>query len=70
MKNNSLMKMLLEQIRQELEEKLDDIYVEDVRVGIVYSGVRITGGYGGIAATQPQSPESDASHCSNTAKGR
>ncbi|MDR6223869.1 Rossmann-like domain-containing protein [Methanococcoides alaskense] len=60
MEDNSLMAMLLEQIRQELEGKLDDIYVEDVRVGVVYGGVKITGGYGGIAATQPQS---GSSHC-------
>ncbi|WP_135612424.1 Rossmann-like domain-containing protein [Methanococcoides sp. AM1] len=68
MGNNSLMEMLLEQIRQELEEKLDDIYVEDIRVGVVYSGVRITGGYGGIAATQPQSSQSDSAHCSTLPK--
>ncbi|MCD4822940.1 MAG: hypothetical protein K8R11_13035 [Methanococcoides sp.] len=65
MEDNSLMAMLLEQIRQELEGKLDGIYVEDVRVGVVYSGVKITGGYGGIAATQPQS---GSSHCTTLPK--
>lgn len=60
MENGSIISMLLEQIRQELAGQLDDIYVEDARVGIVYSGVRITNGYGGIAATQLQS---SSAHC-------
>ncbi|SES93627.1 hypothetical protein SAMN04488587_1670 [Methanococcoides vulcani] len=60
MENDSVVSMLLDQIRQELGEDLDDIYVEDARVGVVYSGVRITNGYGGIAATQLQS---SSAHC-------
>ncbi|MGM0771969.1 MAG: Rossmann-like domain-containing protein [Halobacteriota archaeon] len=66
--NNSLIPVLLEQIRQDLGEELNGIYVEDVRVGVVYSGVKITGGYGGIAATQPQKPQSDSAHCATLPK--
>lgn len=65
MENNFLMAMLIEQIRNELKETLNDTFVEDVRVGVVYSGVKVTGGYGGIAATQPQS---SSSHCATLPK--
>ncbi|WP_440952273.1 Rossmann-like domain-containing protein [Methanococcoides sp. FTZ1] len=68
MENKPIMSLLLEQIKQELGTTFDDIYVEDVRVGVVYSGVKITGGYGGIAATQPQSPRSNSAHCSTLPK--
>ena len=36
---------------EESIEELDEWYIEDVRIGVLYTGVKISGGYGGVAYT-------------------
>ncbi|MEA1944245.1 MAG: DUF364 domain-containing protein [Euryarchaeota archaeon] len=50
---------LLCQIRHELGDSLSDVTVEDVRIGLEYTGVRLSGECGGVAFT----PVSKSSEC-------
>jgi len=49
--DKGIIQALLDQLKEELGTKLSNIMVEDVRIGLAYTGVKITGGYGGVACT-------------------
>ncbi|MEA1984144.1 MAG: DUF364 domain-containing protein [Euryarchaeota archaeon] len=68
MSTKTITQQLIEQIENELGDPLSEIIVEDVRIGIVYTGVKLSTGHGGVAATQHSLPISSATpvvhtHC-------
>ncbi len=60
MPDKELMNDILGRIHPGLEDELSSMVVEALRIGTVYTGVKLTGGYAGIAATQPSST---STHC-------
>ncbi len=60
MQNKELMNDILGRLKAGLEDELSKMTIEALRIGTVYTGVKITGGYAGVAATQPPS---SSNHC-------
>ncbi len=51
MEEYSVVAALINELRQNLGSALEEIKVEDVRIGLAYTGVLISGNYGGVACT-------------------
>ncbi|MBN2488441.1 MAG: hypothetical protein JXA98_05375 [Methanosarcinaceae archaeon] len=49
--DRGIIQALLDQLENELGDSLSNVRVEDVRIGLAYTGVKLTGGYGGVACT-------------------
>ena len=49
--DKGILQALLGQLKKELGNSLSNVRVEDVRIGLAYTGVKLTGGYGGVACT-------------------
>ncbi|MBN1134059.1 MAG: hypothetical protein JXA38_03940 [Methanosarcinaceae archaeon] len=49
--NKGILQVLLDQLKKELGNSVLNAKVEDVRIGLAYTGVKLTGGYGGVACT-------------------
>ncbi|MCD4704042.1 MAG: hypothetical protein K8R64_07100 [Methanosarcinaceae archaeon] len=56
MNTKTIIRQLIERIENELGDSLSDIIVEDVRIGIIYTGVKLSTGHGSVAATQHSIP--------------
>lgn len=50
-KENTILSALVRALRRELGPALEKIEVEDVRIGLAYTGVLLSDGYGGVACT-------------------
>lgn len=51
MEEYSVVAALINELRQNLGSALEEIKAEDVRIGLAYTGVLISGNYGGVACT-------------------
>lgn len=51
MEEYSVVAALINELRQNLGSTLEEIKAEDVRIGLAYTGVLISGNYGGVACT-------------------
>ncbi len=51
MEEYSVVAALINELRQNLGSALEEIKAEDVRIGLAYTGVLISGSYGGVACT-------------------
>ena len=48
---NGMIGSLIKNIEKELGHTLHDITVEDARIGLAYTGIKLSNGYGGVAGT-------------------
>lgn len=50
-KEKGILSVLVHELRRELGPTLEEIKVKDVRIGLAYTGVLLSDGYGGVACT-------------------
>ncbi len=50
-KENTILSAFVRELRRDFGLSLDEIEVKDVRIGLAYTGILLSEGYGGVACT-------------------